>query len=61
VAFLFRLHELLRYVTLNNLVREVPTLRIATDRVDLKALLQRQSTSLEADVHEPCAGEVGIN
>lgn len=51
VAFLFRLHELLRDVTPHNFVRKVLTLRLATLSINLKALLQSQTTSLEANVH----------
>ena len=57
VAFLFRTDELLGDVALDDLVREVPTQRVATESLDLKALLQRQPASLEPDVHEPRAGE----
>lgn len=40
VAFLFRLNKLLSDLTLNHFLGEVPAHRIATERVDLKALLQ---------------------
>src|SRR5258705_12070069 len=43
VAFLFRLNELFCDVALYNFVREVPTHRVATERVELKALLQCQT------------------
>ena len=36
-------------------------MRVATESVDLKALLQRQTASLETDVHEPRAREVGVS
>ena len=58
---LFRFHELPRYVALNNFMREVPSHRVATETIDLKALLQRQTAGLEADVHEPGAREVSVS
>ena len=39
----------------DNFVGEVPTQRVATESIDLKALLQRQIAKLESDVHEPRA------
>ncbi len=48
VAFLLRLNKLLCYVTLDHFMREVPTQRVATDFVDLEALLQRQTAGLLA-------------
>lgn len=61
MAFLFRLHELLCDVALDNFVREVPTQRVATQSLDLKALLQRQPAGLQANVHEPSTREVGVS
>src|SRR2546425_8362969 len=61
VAFLFRLNELVCDVTLHDLVSEVPTQGVATESVDLKALLQCQSARLEADVHQPGAREVCVS
>src|SRR6267142_1546459 len=52
VAFLFRLNKLLRNVALDDFVREVPAQGVATKRLDLKALLQRQTARLESDIHE---------
>ena len=40
VAFLFRLNELLCDVALDDFVGEVPTQGVATESLDLKALLQ---------------------
>ena len=60
VAFLFRTDEFLGDVALDHFVREVPTQRVATESLDLKALLQHQTARLEADVHQPRAGEVGV-
>jgi hypothetical protein len=60
VAFFLRLHELLGDVALDHFVREVPAQRVTTESFDLKTLLQRQPASLEADVHEPGAREVGV-
>jgi hypothetical protein len=51
LAFLFRTDELLCDVALDDFVREVPTQGVATESVDLKALLQCQTARLEADVH----------
>ena len=61
MAFLFRLNELLCDVALDHFVREIPTQGVATESVDLKALLQYQTARLEANVHEPGAREVGIS
>ena len=61
LTFLFRLNELLCDVALDDFVREVPTQGVATESLDLKALLQCQTSRLEADVHEPCAREVGVS
>jgi hypothetical protein len=61
LAFLFRLNELLCDVALDDFVREVPTQGVATESIDLKALLQCQTARLEADVHEPGAREVGVS
>lgn len=41
-------------------MRKVPPQRVAADRIDLKALLQCESTGLETDVHKSCAREVGV-
>ena len=60
VAFLFRTDEFLGDVALNNFVREVPSHRLTTESIDLKALLQCQPARLKADVHEPGAGEVRV-
>src|SRR5260370_10407972 len=43
VAFLLRLNELFCDVTLEDFVRKVPTHGVATESLDLKALLQRQT------------------
>ena len=61
VTFLFRLHELLGDVALNNFVSEVPTHRLAAERIDLKALLQLQPAGLESNVHQPRAREVSVS
>jgi hypothetical protein len=61
VAFLFRLHQLLSDVALHNFMSEVPSQRVATQRFNLKALLQRQSASLQPNIHQPSAGEVGVS
>ncbi len=61
VTFLFRLHKLLGDVALNNFVSEIPTHRIATKRINLKALLQRQPAGFKTDVHQASAGEVGVS
>lgn len=60
VAFLFRTDELLSDVALDDLMSEVPTQRVATNSLDLKALLQGETTGLEADVHQTGAREVGV-
>jgi len=60
MASLLGMHQLLRDVALHDFVREVPPHRLATSRVDLKALLQRQAAAFKTDVHEPGAGEVGV-
>ena len=46
MAFFVSENNLLCYVALNDFVREVPTHRVATECVDLKALLQREAASL---------------
>jgi hypothetical protein len=61
VAFLFRLNELLCDVTLDDFVKEVPTHGFATEGLDLKALLQGQTTRLQTDVHESSTREVGVS
>src|SRR5688572_18473616 len=61
MTFLFRLHQLLCDVTLDDFVREVSPHGVATESVDLKALLQCQTASLEANVHEPSAREVSVS
>lgn len=61
LTFLFRLNELLCDVALDDLVSEVPTHGVTAESLDLKALLQRQTARLEADVHEPGAREVGVS
>ena len=60
MTFFFFLHELLGDVALNNFVSEVPTHRVAAERIDLKALLQRQTAGLESDVHQPRAREISV-
>lgn len=40
---------------------EVSTERVATESVNLKALLQCHTAGLQADIHEPCAREVGVS
>ena len=60
VALLFRLHEFPRDIALDDVVSKIPPQRIATEGLNLKALLQRQPASSEADIHEPRAGEVGV-
>ena len=61
MAFLFRLNELLCDVALDNFVREVMTQGLATESVDLKALLQGKAARLEAYVHESRAGKVSVS
>src|SRR6266496_607710 len=61
VTLLFRLNKLLRHVALDNFMREVPAYCLATERVNLKALLQCETARLQADVHEPGAREVGVS
>ena len=60
VAFFFRLHELLGDVALHNFVSEIPAHRLATERIDLKALLQCKTAGLESNVHKPRAREVSV-
>src|SRR5260370_27402089 len=60
VAFLFRLHELLCDVALDYFVSEVLAHGVATESIDLEALLQGQTASLNADIHEPGAREIGV-
>jgi hypothetical protein len=55
------MNELLGDVTLDDFVREVPTEGIATESLDLKALLQCQTARLQPDVHESGAREVGVS
>ena len=61
VAFSFGVSEFSSDVTLNDFMRKVLTHRLATDAVDLKALLQRKTASCEPDVHETSAREVSIS
>jgi len=42
-------------------MREVAPLRITTNSLNLKALLQHQTASLEADIHQPRAREVRVS
>lgn len=58
MAFLVGEYNLLRDVALHNFVSEVPSHRVATESVDLKALLQREATGLKTNVHKPGAREV---
>src|SRR3954470_923024 len=58
---LFRLHQLLRDVALHDLMQEISPHRLATSRVNLKALLQRQPAAFKTNVHETGAGEVGVS
>lgn len=61
LAFLFRTDELLGDVALDDFVREVPPQGVATESLDLKALLQCQTAGLKTDVHQPGAREVGVS
>jgi len=45
---------------LDDFVSEVVAHRVATETVDLKTLLQRQTAGLKSNIHQPGAGEVGV-
>src|SRR5213075_243095 len=52
MASLLRLNQLLRDVALHDLMREVTPHRVTTSRVNLKALLQRQTAAFKTNVHQ---------
>jgi|GEM_PF-3238322 len=60
MAILIAQNDFPRDIALDNLVREVPPHRVATDGIDLKALLKCKPTGLQPDVHEPRAREVSV-
>lgn len=61
VTVLFRLYELLRDVALDDFVREVAPHRVATEAVNLKALLQCETAGFKTNVHQSSAGKIGIS